>query len=218
MDKNPKKTSFGWLELINLDGNPTDVDGNRKGLAFVEGTLKTFDGSSWNEIGGGEVSELDDVLITNSTISNSTLDGITETTSGFELVGSGAILGMMIQESQITGGRIENPGLLQQGIQEIDSDEETTVDLSSWFDNGIAYIVVTGTGSVTINHLDVGNFDGKQLAVKNVDGADITLSIDQGEFIDTGGDLTMSAANDYVNYFFDLGNAAVIGGEYTPID
>lgn len=218
MDKNPKKTSFGWLELINLDGNPTDVDGNRKGLAFVEGTLKTFDGSSWNEIEGGEVSELDEVLITNSTISNSTLDGLTETTSGFELVGSGAILGMMIQESQITGGRIENPGLLQQGIQEIDSDEETTVDLSSWFDNGIAYIVVTGTGSVTINHLDVGNFDGKQLAVKNVDGADITLSIDQGEFIDTGGDLTMSAANDYVNYFFDLGNAAVIGGEYTPID
>ncbi|MFA5158504.1 MAG: hypothetical protein WC451_04965 [Patescibacteria group bacterium] len=56
------KSSFGWLELVNYTNSPIDTDANRRGLAFVGGALKYWNGSSWVSISGsGGVSTLDEL-------------------------------------------------------------------------------------------------------------------------------------------------------------
>jgi hypothetical protein len=44
------KSSFGWIEMINYSANPIDTDESRRGLAFVSGSLKYWNGSSWASI------------------------------------------------------------------------------------------------------------------------------------------------------------------------
>ncbi|MCK9578704.1 hypothetical protein M0R01_04440 [bacterium] len=64
------KSSIGWLELVNYSANPTDTDANRRGLAFVSGSLKYWNGSSWVSVSSaGGVSTWDDLYDLDKTLS-----------------------------------------------------------------------------------------------------------------------------------------------------
>ncbi len=65
------KSSFGWLELVNYSANPTDTDADRRGLAFVSGSLKYWNGSSWATVSGGSggVSTWDELYDSDKTLS-----------------------------------------------------------------------------------------------------------------------------------------------------
>jgi hypothetical protein len=47
------KTSFGWIELTDVDSNPTDTDTSRGGVAMINGGLKVWNGGGWEEVNGG---------------------------------------------------------------------------------------------------------------------------------------------------------------------
>ena len=75
------KSSFGWLEMVNYSANPTDVDTDRRGLAFVSGSLKYYNGSTWVAVGsGGGVSTWDELYDNDKTLS------IDDTTLTFQLL------------------------------------------------------------------------------------------------------------------------------------
>lgn len=45
--KKAVKSSIGWVELADYDSDPTDADSQRKGLCFVNGTLRKWTGTQW---------------------------------------------------------------------------------------------------------------------------------------------------------------------------
>lgn len=64
------KSSFGWLEMVNYSSAPTDVDTSRRGLAFVGGSLKYYNGSTFVAVGGsGGASTWDEIYDNDKTLS-----------------------------------------------------------------------------------------------------------------------------------------------------
>lgn len=70
VDQEQIKSSMGWLELVNYTTAPTDGDANRRGLCFVGGTLKYWNGSSFTTVSGsGGVSTWDELYDNDKTLS-----------------------------------------------------------------------------------------------------------------------------------------------------
>src|SRR3990167_2208487 len=63
------KSSFCWLELANYTDAPTDTDADRRGLAFIGGVLKYWNGSSFATISGsGGISSWDELYDNDKTL------------------------------------------------------------------------------------------------------------------------------------------------------
>ena len=103
------KSSFGWIEMVNYTSAPTDVDSNRRGLAFVAGTLKYYNGSTFVAIsGGGGVSTWDELYDADKTL---TIDDSTLTfqvtkagISGLTLAGNATASGALLAFSNSGSG------------------------------------------------------------------------------------------------------------------
>jgi fibronectin-binding autotransporter adhesin len=94
------KSSFGWLEMVNYSTAPTDVDSDRRGLAFVAGVLKYYNGSSFVAISGsGGVSTWDELYDADKTLT------IDDTTLTFQVTKAG-IAGLTLAGNATATGAI----------------------------------------------------------------------------------------------------------------
>ena len=103
------KSSIGWLEMINYTSAPTDVDTSRRGLAFVGGALRYYNGSTFVAVGGsGGASTWDELYDADKTL---TIDDTTLTfqvtkagIAGLTLAGNGTATGALLAFSNSGSG------------------------------------------------------------------------------------------------------------------
>lgn len=70
MNQEQIKSSFGWIEMVNFTIAPTDGDVNMRGLCFVGGTLKYWNGSTMVTVSGsGGISTWDELYDNDKTLS-----------------------------------------------------------------------------------------------------------------------------------------------------
>jgi len=104
------KTSVGWIELADLESNPTDKNADRRGLAVVADSLKLWNGTSWTSVGGTSATgSLDEAYNDGRVISVDngavTMNGVNEDTAVLTVNGDGDSAGALLKFSHTTNTR-----------------------------------------------------------------------------------------------------------------
>lgn len=190
------KTSIAYLELDNLSSNPTDLKSTKYGIAFISGTFKKWNGSSWAALTGGsgattwdELYDLDQALTIDSTSLTFSLTHATN--NGLTLSASAGAAGDVLQFSNAGSGKdiagtsdtwsISKAGaMLVKTIAHPTTNTDITLDANG---SGKVTIAGTSTGNIELQR-NVTMPASKSLTMTGVGGSNI--------FVMTAGDVSIA--------------------------
>lgn len=199
------KTSVGWIEMFNFTTAPTDTKANMRGLCFVGGSLKYWNGSSFASISGsGGVSTWDELYDSDKTL---TLDDgtmtflLTKTTgNGITFSGGAAATGAPVAISNAGSGadilgtsstwQVSKAGAATFAsvvAESLTAAANLTIDATG---SGTITIAGTSTGAITLG-ASVGIAASKTLTLTGADGSTI-VTVTAGDVVVSNGSLALT--------------------------
>lgn len=190
------KSSFGWLEMVNYTTAPIDVNTDRRGLAFVGGALKYYNGSTFVAVGGsGGASTWDELYDADKTL---TIDDTTLTfqvtkagINGLTLAGNGTATGALLAFSNSgSGADILGTSSTWQ-VSKAGAATFASVIAESLTAAANLVLNATGTGTIAIGSVSTGAVTITP-ALTAVASITITGTADSNVFTVTAGDILVS--------------------------
>ena len=190
------KTTIGWLEMVNYTANPTDGDSNLRGLAFVAGSLKYWNGTTFVAVGGsGGASTWDELYDNDKTL---TIDDTTLTfqvtkagINGLTLAGNATASGAILAFSNSGSGNDVTGTSSTWSVTKAGAATFASVIAESITAAANLAIDATGTGTITIGGTSTGAVTiGPALTATA--SVTITGGADSNVFTITAGDMLMS--------------------------
>ncbi|MFA6358820.1 MAG: hypothetical protein WCY09_09220, partial [Candidatus Omnitrophota bacterium] len=190
------KSTIGWLEMVNYTTNPTDGDSNLRGLAFVAGSLKYWNGTTFVAVGGsGGASTWDELYDNDKTL---TIDDTTLTfqvtkagINGLTLAGNATASGAILAFSNSGSGNDVTGTSSTWSVTKAGAATFASVIAESITAAANLAIDATGTGTITIGGTSTGAVTiGPALTATA--SVTITGGADSNVFTITAGDMLMS--------------------------
>lgn len=190
------KSSIGWLELVNYASAPIDVDATRRGIAFVAGTLKYYNGTTFVTISGsGGVSTWDELYDNDKTLSID--DGALtiqllagETSNALILAAQATATGAVLAFSNSGSGN-DVTGTSVWSVSNAGVAIFATVTTATVVGSANLAIDATGTGTIGIGATSTGTVTITPALVA-VASVTITGTADTNCFVLTAGDISIA--------------------------